>query len=410
MVKHKLHIVFVLMLVSTVSFAQTMEQWRGIHRDGKYNEQHLLKTWPVEGPTMLWSVENIGTGYGSPTVTTDKIFVNGKEDSVSVTFALDLKGNLLWKTSNGNEFTGDGFSANFPGSRSTPTVVSDLVYVCSGIGRIACLEKESGKEKWAVDMRKDFNGIYSQHGFVESLLVDDNVVYCLPGGPKVNIAALDRFTGKPVWTSKLMGDTASYCSPIIIKFPERKVLVTFSGHYIIGLDAKTGELLWSQSQASHQYHQHCNTPIFDDGSLYYVSGEGNGAARLDLASDGSSFKEAWRNSSIKNVFGGFLKINNFIFTPEPNQRIKCLDARTGLAIDSIKINKSSVIYADSMLYSYADNGDMSLIKLNGSKMEIAGKFKVSKGSKEHIAHPVIDKGILYIRHGKALLAYSIKQP
>lgn len=36
-----------------------------------------------------------------------------------------------------------------------------------------------------------------------------------------------------------------------------------------------------------------------------------------------------------------------------------------------------------------------------------GKLKIEKGSKEHFAHPVLTNGILYIRHGKALMAYKV---
>jgi hypothetical protein len=42
-------------------------------------------------------------------------------------------------------------------------------------------------------------------------------------------------------------------------------------------------------------------------------------------------------------------------------------------------------------------------------MEVVSKFKCDKGTKEHFAHPVIHNGVLYIRQGKALLAYDIKQ-
>jgi hypothetical protein len=42
-------------------------------------------------------------------------------------------------------------------------------------------------------------------------------------------------------------------------------------------------------------------------------------------------------------------------------------------------------------------------------MEIVSKFKVKMGTKEHFAHPVIKNGVLYIRHGKALMAFDIKE-
>lgn len=403
------YLIVLLLFTTSLTYAQSVSQWRGINRDGKYAEKNLLKNWPEGGPALLWSIEDMGSGYGSFAVTTDEIFVNGLADSICNTYAYDLKGNLLWKTPNGKKYNTPRYHTEFSGTHSTPTVVENLVYVNSEMGRIACLEKKTGKEKWSVDMMKDFGGIMVQHGYAESLLIDDNLMFCFPGGKNINIAALDRFTGKPVWTSKVMGDTVSYCSPIIIKFLTRKILVTFSGSYIIGLDAKTGELLWSQKQAYHMYHQQCNTPVFADGSLYYSAGEGNGAVRLDLSSDGSSYKEVWRKSYIKNLQGGFVKIKDLIFTPDKDQRLKCIDTKTGQVIDSIRVNKGSLIYADSMLYCYSDNGDMSLVKVNGSKMEVAGKFKINKGQKEHFAHPVIDKGVLYIRHGKAIMAYDIKR-
>jgi outer membrane protein assembly factor BamB len=389
--------------------AQETSQWRGIHRDGIYQEQHLLTSWPKEGPELRWTNENIGEGFGSVAAASDMLFLNGKIDSLSYTLALDLNGNLIWKTPNGPEFKGDGYAANFPGARSTPAVVNDLVYVSSGMGRIACLEKHTGKEKWAVDMLHEFKGIMNQHGYSESLLVDDAHVYCLPGGPEQNVVALDRFTGNVAWTSKAMADTVSYCSPLLVKLPARNILVTFSGHYLLGLDAKTGKLLWSHEQAFHIYHQHCNTPIYADGCIYYIAGEGNGAVKLELSDDGSAIREVWRNPDIKNVFGGFVKINDYLFTPDRNQRIKCLDTKTGHVIDSLKVNKGSLIYADGMLFCYSDNGDVNLITLTGTRMELISKFKCTKGTKEHFAHPVISRGMLYIRHGKALMAYNIKQ-
>jgi len=39
---------------------------------------------------------------------------------------------------------------------------------------------------------------------------------------------------------------------------------------------------------------------------------------------------------------------------------------------------------------------------------VVSKFKIVNGTKEHFAHPVISNGVLYIRHGNALMAYEIK--
>lgn len=89
-----------LLTMNTMAFhavTQTLAQWRGLHRDGRYESANLLKSWPETGPTLLWFTEEIGNGYGAPAITDDRIYVNGETDSVSYLFALDAAtGELLW--------------------------------------------------------------------------------------------------------------------------------------------------------------------------------------------------------------------------------------------------------------------------------------------------------------------------
>lgn len=400
-----------LCLLAFTSQSQNISQWRGTNRDGIYPDNNLLKTWSESGPKLLWMSEEMGNGYSSPVIAGDKLFINGEIDSISHVFAFDLKGKLIWKSPNGREFFGNGYSASFPGARSTPTVYNDLVYVCSGLGRIACFETSSGKEKWAVDMVGNLGGKLNMFGYAESLFVDEKNVYCMPGGTESNFVALDKFTGKTVWTSKALGDPVSFCSPLMIRLPQRNVLVTLTHEYLMGLDARNGELLWSQKEDSVKYEgDYCNTPVYADGYIYEVSGieKGTGAFKLQLSPDGRSIKEIWRNGKVRNALGGFIKIDDHLFCTSGDHKLKCLDTKTGMVIDSISGLSGSVIFADNYLYCYTDNGYVNLIKLSGSKMEAVSKFKITKGAHEHFAHPVIANGVLYIRHGNALMAYGIK--
>jgi len=401
----------ILISLSSIVYSQNVSQWRGPNRDGIYPEKNLLKSWPEAGPKLLWTSEEIGIGYSAPVVAGNKLYINGEINQVAHLFAFDLNGKLIWKSSNGPEFFGDGYSANFPGARSAPTVYNDLVYVCSGLGRIACFEAETGKEKWAVIMVPDLGGKLNMFGYSESLMVDETKVYCYPGGSESNVMALDRFTGKPVWTSKALGDPVSFCSPIIVQLPQRNVLVTLSHEYLLGIDTKTGELLWSHKEDSVKLEgEHCNTPVYSDGFIYSVSGDenGNGAYQIQLSPDGKIIKEVWRNGKVRNSLGGLVKIGNRIYTTSDDKKLKVLDVKTGQIIETLTGMKGSLIAADNLLFCYTDNGYVNLIKGIGTKLEVAGKFKITKGEKEHFAHPVIANGVLYIRHGNALMAYGIK--
>ena len=402
-----------LLLVAHQGFSQKVVQWRGDHRDGIYNESKLMKGWPEKGPELLWSTEEIGHGYAAPVVTKDKVLVNGEADSTSYLFAFDMKGKLLWKAPNGREYYGKGFSASFPGARSTPTVVGDMVYTSSGIGRLAGIDVTSGKEKWAVDMVKDLGGIVNMFGFAESPLIDGDKVYFMAGGAENNVVALNRFTGKTIWSSKALGDTAAFCSPLLITLPARKILVNLSSHFIFGVDAQTGELLWSSKTLNNFKFErlHANTPIYADGFIYITAGEeaANGTVKFELSPDGKSIKEIWRNVNVTNAQGGFIKLDNQLFTTTKKKRLVSVDATTGSVIDSLGVNKGSLIYADNLFYLYNETGDMKLLNYVNNKFGEISKFKIEKGTKEHFSHPVIANGTMYIRHGKALMAYDIRE-
>ena len=410
--KRLLTITTTIILVSlfTQAIAQTVTQWRGPNRDGKYNETQLLKQWPETSPQLLWSTETLGAGFAAPVVTADKLFVNGEVYGTSHLFCFDLKGKLLWKSPNGKEFTGEGYSANFPGARPSPTVVNDLVYTSSGLGKIACFDIATGKEKWAVDMVKDLKGDMNEFGYAESFVTDDKLLYCFPGGKANNMVALDRLTGKTVWTSKALGDTTHFCSPILINLPSRKIYVTVSRHWLFAVDCKNGELLWKYPVAFKYDGDHVNTPVYEAPYLYWVSGDENscGAVKLEIAADGKSVKEIWTNPQIRNSMGGLIVIGGKLFTTTENKNLNQLNPANGTVAYKVKSPYGNLIYADNKFMVYGNNGDVSLFNYEKGILTPGGSFKFDKGSKEHFAHPVLANGVLYIRHGEALMAYKVK--
>ena len=388
-----------------------ISQWRGENRDGHYNESNLLDTWPENGPELLWSYEGLGLGYAAPVVTKDKLFINAEIDSLSYLCAFDLDGNLLWKTQMGREFMGEGFSSTYPGARSTPTVLGDLVYTLSGKGRIICCDVSSGDLKWELDMVMDLDGYQPYFGIAESLALDNNNVYCYPSGQTNNIVALNRFTGETVWSTAAMKDTASFCSPIFIDLPDRKIMVTMSHYYLLGIDIKDGKYLWNYELKGYEAEgDHCNTPVYYDGFIYQVIGDrkSQGTVKLKLASDGTSVSEVWFNDRVKNNFDGFIMQNNLLFTTVRGNYLKALELEKGTVVDSLKISNGALIFSDDKFICYGRNGEVSLVNYEDGKLNIGGSFKITLGSKQHFSHPVLAEGVMYIRHGSVLMAYKVK--
>lgn len=397
-----------IVLVGLVLFAFTkkeepVSEWRGPNRGGVYHETGLMKQWPVDGPQLLWTIDSTGRGYGSPVIAGDRLFITGEADSTSYLYAYNLSGKLIWKSVCGNEWV-----KNFPGSRSTPTVIGDLIYTCTGKGDLTCFDKDSGAKKWSLNMISDLQGIINMFGYSQSLLVNGELVYCQPGGPVNNVVALNRFTGQKVWSQKAKGEVEAYGSPIMVKRGQRDLLLTFSELSFLGLDGQSGELLFTHKMDTAG-NLHGNIPIMDGNEMIYTEGDGNRTVKLKLSDNESSVTEVWRNRSFDNIMGGVVRLGNKIYgTAHRQMYLKCLDIKTGQVTDSVRMFRGSTIAADGMLYVFTEKGMVNLVNPKPEGMQIVSSFKVTRGSQEFFAHPVIHDGVLYIRHGEALMAYSIK--
>jgi outer membrane protein assembly factor BamB len=385
--------------------AQEPTTWRGAGSTGIYPETGLLKTWPANGPEIIWHFDDLGEGFSSPVFANGKIYLSASEGYVGFIYALSQDGKLEWKATYGDEWI-----ENYPGTRATPTVVGDLLYIYSGKGVVTCLNTNNGTLNWKKDVMAEFSGQNITWGVTETLVIDGNKLFVTAGGTTNNVIALNRLDGKLIWTSKGLGEKPAYCTPLLVKLPARKLLVTMTEKHIIGLDAETGILLWSQEQ-TNQWAVHANTPLFYDNSLFCFSGYGQGGIKLDLNADGSQITKAWFSKKLDSRIGGAVVVDGYIYGSGDSTRDwQCTDWKTGeQKYASQSIAKGNVIYADGMLYCYSEKGELALVPATPLGFNIAGKAKVELGTSQHWAHLVINNGRLFVRHGKSLIAYKIKQ-
>ena len=387
-------------------------EWKGPGRTGVYNETNLLKEWPEDGPAELWSIDGIGNGYGSPVIAEKHLFVTGEIDSMAVLWCFDLKGTKVWQTTLGREWM-----RSYPGGRDAPTVVGDLVYIGTGLGDLYCVERSNGEIRWVRRLNEDFKGVLPLHGYTEAPLVDGDRVFWTPGGKENNVVALNRFTGDLIWSNAGFGEPQGYNQPKLISLPSRNILVTFSSYHLMGFDTGTGELLWNHEQDNLTPEErkpgygdtHSNTVLFEDGHIWYVAGDGNGAVKLKLSDDGTSITEIWRNKNLNGYMGGIVKLGDFIYGDvQRPPGLRSISAMTGELIDSLRNGDGAVIASDGMLYYYTTRGVVHLIEPDNGKLKEISSFRITRGTKEHFMHPVINRGVLYIRRGNSLMAFDIR--
>ena len=402
-----------LCLVTAACLADDWPQFRGPRRDGKSDETNLLKKWPENGPQQLWLFEGLGEGYSSVAVADGLIYTTGMIDKNGVLFAIDLKGRLLWKKIYGPEWNG-----STPGVRTTPTVDTDRLYLMSGVGMVYCYDAKSGDEKWQVDTFNKFKvGKYPSWGIAESVLIVDDKAVCTPGGPDATMVALDKTTGQTIWTTKGLSEASSYCSPILVEWAGRKIIVNQTADSIVGVAAENGKLLWQVKFSDYQKKpKDINpvSPVFYNGFIYATSGYDDGGLLLKLSPDGAGVTRLWTDETLDTHHGGVVLADGFIYGANWLSNSKgnwvCLELTTGKVMYETEwFNKGSLIYAEGMLYCYEESkGNVALVPAAPQTFSPISTFQIKQGNGQHWAHPAVANGILYIRHGDALMAYDIK--
>ena len=436
--------IFAVLLFTTTLAAADWPQFRGPERNGISKETGLLKTWPKEGPPLLWSYKNAGLGFAGPAIVGDRLYTMGafKDQESVICLSVKENGRMLWATPLGPSFT---FEGNLwgDGPRSTPTVDGDFVYALGAQGELACLSKNDGKIVWRKNMIKDFGGAMmeegdSNWGYSESPLIDGDLLICTPGSEKNGtVIALDKKTGAVKWQCGELKHRAPYTSVVVADIGGVRQYIQTSyvqeppGGFISGIEAKTGKLLWTESIFKRSSYAIASTPIIKGNSVYVTSGYGGGCHRFEISKDGAKFKAEEKFSkknqkSMKNTHGGVVLIGDHIYGHSEVLGWVCQDFKTGDITwndaNQLECNSGAICAANGQLYLFSDEGEVALLDPDTQGWTEKGRFKLPEASANRGArarpsfrsaqvwvHPVIADGKLYLRDQELLFCYDVRE-
>jgi outer membrane protein assembly factor BamB len=386
-------------------------QWQGPDRTAISKETGLLKSWPKDGPPLAWQVKGLGGGYTTPSVAQGKIFGMSYKGNDETVWALNEKdGKEIWSV----KIADKGKAGYNEGSRCTPTVDGDRVYVLGISGDVLCLDAASGKTLWQKNLKKDYKGqMMSGWGYSESPLIDGDKLIVTPGGKDSTLVALNKKDGALIWKSQVpQGDGAAYSSVIAADVQGVRQYIQFIGRGVVGVAAADGKFLWRYDKP-HNGTANISTPIYHDGHVFAASGYGTGGglAKLTRQSTGD-FKadEVYFTKQMQNHHGGMVLLDGHVYGNNQGQ-LACIEFLTGnVKWNERKPGKGSIAYADGHLYYRNEGGPIVLVEANPKEYVEKGRFnQPERSGKNAWPHPVIANGKLYILDQDVLLCYDIKQ-
>jgi hypothetical protein len=131
---------------------------------------------------------------------------------------------------------------------------------------------------------------------------------------------------------------------------------------------------------------------------------------LRLSNGGRQVEQAWAAPQLDVRTGHMVKIGDHAYgAGDYKKGWYCVDWKTGeQRYEDRSMSAGAIIAAEGMLYCYGEKGELALVRATPEKFDVLGRFVVTPGTGPHWAHPVIHKGVLYVRHGDALMAYRVK--
>lgn len=409
-----------LLLFGVALHAADWPQWRGPNRDGISQETGLLKKWPDSGPKLIWQQKGIGTGYSTPAIADGRIFLvsNKGLDNEFVQALKVADGSQVWSAKIGKVGNPDQ-NPNYPAARSTPTVDGNMVYALGSDGDLVCLDAATGNINWHKNVRKDFGGTPGVWAYAESPLVDGDAVVVTPGGKDATLVALNKSNGEVLWKSQVPGgDDAGYASIIVVDAAGVKQYVQFLAKGLVGVEAKTGILLWRYDHTAQNSMANIASPIEKDGIVYTCTHySGGGAVKLSKDGDGVKAEEIYFNRKMPTAIGGAVVVGDYLYGTSRELTL-CTDFTTGENkwTKERAVAPASILYADGMLYLHGENaGDVALVEASPDGYKQVSHFTPpdvpsDRGGKAKAAwqYPAIANGRLYISDWDTLWCFDIK--
>lgn len=412
-------IIFVLLAANPV-FASDWPQYLGPDRNAVSSEKGFLRSWPADGPKVLWTIP-LGEGYGGPAVSEGKVYIYDRVDNkTNILRCLDFAtGKEEWTFS--NEAPG---SVDHNGTRSTPAIDGNRIYVCDPFGNFHCLDMNTHKVLWQKNIWTDFGGTdLPRWAISQNPLIYQNMVIVASQTDNAGLVAYDKQTGNVIWkTSKLPG-SAGYVSPTIVKISEEDhlVMISASGRgnqgagAVSGYDPKTGAPLWSYSGFQCRIPVP-NVTVLGNNRLFVTGAYRAGAAiiQIEKADNSYSVKVIMTSDEFGSHCHPAILYKDHLYanytTNEVRDGMVCMDfngtVKWKTKTDPL-FDRGGNILVDDMIINMDGNGTLYLIEPSPDGFKMLASAKLLD-TKEAWAPLALSDGKLLIRDQKQMKCIQVK--
>lgn len=377
--------------------------FRGPNRNGHYDEKPILTQWPKEGLRQIWR-QPIGGGYSS--------FIVADGRACIIEQRRDFEVVVAYAVSDGRELWTNGWPDKFEepmggeGPRATPTYDQGKIYATGGNGEFRCLDAGSGRTIWRRNIIAENHAEVPKYGEAVSPLIVEDKVIVLPGGTNgLSVAAYDKLTGAPLWTS--LSDKQAYTSPMLVTLAGQRQVLIVSARGVMGILPENGQLLWHLPWVVENDNAIAQPVLLGANRFLLSAGYGKGCAAFEVTQTNAVFeaRQVWRNTFLKNKFSSSVFYEGCIYGLD-DETLVCLDAASGeRKWRDGRFGYGQVLLAGGHLVILGGNGELALVKASPLAFEELARFPALHGKTWN--HPAMADGKIFVRNAVEMACFDL---
>src|SRR5262249_26328340 len=144
---------------------------------------------------------------------------------------------------------------------------------------------------------------------------------------------------------------------------------------LVGVDAKTGKLLWRYDKPVSQFKANIPTPLAANDIIYVGSaGTGGGAVKLTAKDGKFEPSQLYFGPKFPTAIGGAVKVGDYLYGTT-GEALECIEFTTGaVKWNDRSVAPGSICFADGKLYVHGEDGDVALVEASPERYQEKGRF------------------------------------
>ena len=417
---------FLITAISIAALAPVSGQWpqfRGPEGLGTAPGAKPPLTW-AEDRNVRWKTPIHGKGWSSPVILDNQVWLttateDGRELSA---LALDMASGKILHDLKLFQVEKPQYAHPFNSYASpTPVMERGRVYVTFGSPGTAAIDTKTGKVIWE---RRDLECNHFRGAGSSPIIFRNLLIMHYDGSDVQYIAALDKNTGKTVWTTprsvdfkdlgpdgkpKADGDfRKAFATPHVIEVNGQPLLISLGGRAAYGYDPLTGKERWRIEE--HGSHSASTRPVVGHGMVFYPTGFDSPklvAIRPDGTGNVTATHVVWRvTRSVPNK-PSILLVNDLLFMVNDAGLASAVEAKTGEIVWQNRVGgtfSASPVHAAGRIYMFDEDGKTTVIEA-GREYKVLAENQLDNG---FMASPAVAGNALFVRTRKDM--YRIEEP